>query len=61
LGLDFGHLVEVLRRHIDPFLIFKLFDLTLLILSKPRLQLEQRYEDTWNIVLLDDLVNDWSR
>jgi hypothetical protein len=50
-----------LRRHLDPFLIFKLFDLALLILSKPRLQLEQRYEDTWNIVLLDDLVNDWSR
>lgn len=61
MGLDFGHLVEVLRRYLDPFLIFKLFDLTLLVLSKPRLQLEQRYEHTWNVVLLYDLVNDWSR
>ena len=61
MGLDFGHLVEVLRGHLDPFLIFKLFNLALLVLSKPRLQLEQGYEDTWNVVLLDDLVNDWSR
>jgi len=43
LSFDFRHLLKVLRRDPDPFLVLKLFDLSLFVLPEPGFKFEKRH------------------
>ena len=61
LCFNLRHLIDVLRRDFDPFLILKLLKLSLFVLSEPWFKFNERDEDARNVIHLHHLMANRNR